>query len=567
MEKYERAEAFLEVLNANRVDSIFMNPGLDVAPIQAAISRYIAAGKRTPKVVLCLHESIALSAAHGHYMVTGRPQVVLVHAELGTLQVGGSLFNAQWGRVPVILFTGQFTDTARKTWQKRAFDQGSIVRNSVKWEYVIKDRDNIHDVLQKAFEVACAEPCGPVYVTHNIGYMTEKVYKEKIAHTQRFPFSPLAPPDLDKLGKVAGILARAEKPVIITGFTGRYPESVERLVDLAETLCAPVLSGPQRMNFPTTHPLCAGIEKGGGNRRPNPHISEADAVLALDFDMQYVPAREVPGPKAKIIHIGVDPTTQGRPLWGRKTDIFVKADSRSAIPALRAMIDKRLSEAKRISFRKRFVELEKIHKKIRDTCRARAMKDSKKRTISPDWLSRSIDEVVDEDAIVVSHVISHMESLYEQISRTTPGTFLTCPGGSINWALGAALGAKVGAREKIVVSLMTDGGFVWGCPVAALWSATAYNAPFLSIIYDNQGYAAIKGLLEILTGGKLSDKMAFDVGVHLTPPPDYAGIARSCGAYGRTVEDPADIIPSLKKGLAQVRRGKAAVLDIRISNT
>jgi acetolactate synthase-1/2/3 large subunit len=217
--------------------------------------------------------------------------------------------------------------------------------------------------------------------------------------------------------------------------------------------------------------------------------------------------------------------------------------------------------------RKRFKQLEKTHRKTRDVCYALALKGAKEKPISPDWLSHCIGEVLSEDMIVVSHVISHMESFYEQISRTRPGTFLTCPGGSINWALGAALGAKVGAPDKTIVSLMTDGGFVWGCPVAALWSATAYNAPFLSVIYNNQAYGAIKGLLEMMAGERLSDKMAFDVGVHLTPSPDYAGIARSCGAYGRKVEDPGDVVPSLKKGLAQVRKGKAAALDIRLANT
>jgi acetolactate synthase-1/2/3 large subunit len=567
MAKYERAEAFLEVLNANGVDSIFMNSGLDVAPIQAAVAKLIATGKRVPKVVLCLHESVALSAAHGNYMATGKPQVVLVHAELGTLQLGGSLFNAQWGRVPVILSVGQFPDTPRKNWQNKPYDQGSIVRNSVKWEYKIKDSDNIHVVLQDAFERACEEPCGPVYLTHDIGYMKERVNKEKVPTSDLFSVMPLVQKDLDNLKKVARILINSEKPLIVPGFTGRYPESVEKLVELAETLCAPVLSGPQRMNFPTNHPLYAGIEKGVGNRRTNLHLSDADVILALDFDMQYAPAMETPRKDAKIIHIGVDPTIQGIPPWGRKTDIFIKADSRMAMPVLNEEIDKRLSEPIRAAFNKRFKQLEGTHKKTREACHKQAIKGAKRKQISPDWLSHCIDEVLDDDMIVVSHVISHMESFYEQISRKRPGTFLTCPGGSINWALGAALGTKMGAPDKTVVSLMTDGGFIWGCPVAALWSATAYNAPFLSIIYNNQAYGAIKGLLEMMTGRRLTAKMAFDVGVHLTPPPDYAGIARSCGAYGRKVETAADVIPSLKKGLAQVRKGKAAVIDIRLANS
>ena len=75
----EGAEAFLELLNVNGVEYIFLNPGSDIFPIQEAVSKFKALGKRTPEVILCLHESIAMSAAHGYFMLSGRPQVVLVH--------------------------------------------------------------------------------------------------------------------------------------------------------------------------------------------------------------------------------------------------------------------------------------------------------------------------------------------------------------------------------------------------------------------------------------------------------------------------------------------------------
>src|SRR4030042_2408382 len=101
MEQYQGAEAFIEVLNANGVEHIFFNPGGEQAAIQATIAKFRLSGKRTPRLILCLDESVAMTAAHGHYMVSGRPQLVMVHAELGTQQVGGALHNAQWGRIPV----------------------------------------------------------------------------------------------------------------------------------------------------------------------------------------------------------------------------------------------------------------------------------------------------------------------------------------------------------------------------------------------------------------------------------------------------------------------------------
>ena len=132
------------------------------------------------------------------------------------------------------------------------------------------------------------------------------------------------------------------------------------------------------------------------------------------------------------------------------------------------------------------------------------------------------------------------------------------------WALGAALGAKVAEPDNTVVSLMTDGGFVWGCPVSALWPANAYKAPFLSVIFDNQSYGAIRRIVERMSETSLTDEMGFTAGIDISPPPDYSLVAQSCGGYGRTVVEPSDVLPALKEGLEEVRGGRLAVVDVRL---
>jgi acetolactate synthase-1/2/3 large subunit len=115
---------------------------------------------------------------------------------------------------------------------------------------------------------------------------------------------------------------------------------------------------------------------------------------------------------------------------------------------------------------------------------------------------------------------------------------------------------------------MTDGGFVWGCPVATLWSAVAYRAPFLSIIFNNQSYGFIKAIVRNMYGeSEFSDETAFTAGVDFIPPPDYAGIATACGAYGRMVENPDELMPALKEAIEQVNNGRPAVLDVRLEKT
>ncbi len=565
MEKYEGAEAFIEVLNAHSVENIFFNPGSATTPIQIAISKYRTAGKRAPRLILCLDESLTMTAAHGHYMVTGRPQVAMAHCELGTQRVGGALLNAQFGRVPVILWAGlQHPQSPRVNWKQEPYDQGLIVRNSVKWDHQIGSDENIHDVLQKAFQTAYTEPYGPVYLSFPMAILKEKIDKVKIPPSARTAVSSAAPVDVGSLSKAAEILIAAENPLIVAGYTGRYHQSVSSLVELAETLCAPVITSQTWMNFPHTHPLCAGVEQFRGSRKPNP-FADADVLLVIDYDMPYAATESLPDPDAKIIHIDLDPCTRGRPLWDRGADIFIEADSREAIPALNKIISQRLTPEKRIRLQERFKQLEIKHKKQRDSWHALAMSKAGQKPISVDWLCHCIAEVIDEDAIIVSFIISPQAPVTEQIARNKPGTVFGNAGGSVQWALGAAFGVKMAAPDRTVVSVMTDGGFVWSCPVATLWTARAYHAPFLSVILNNQGYNVIRKMVQKGYGeNEVTDEIAFEAGVDIKPPPDYALVAQACGAYGRMVEDPADVLPALREALEQVRLGRPAVLDVRI---
>ncbi len=438
-----------------------------------------------------------------------------------------------------------------------------MTRNCVKWDYEISPDEDIHDVLQQAFNVALTEPCGPVYLSYSREVLRNRINR-RTPESYIGNAASIPPADRGKLGKLADTLLSAKNPLIVAGHTARHPESVNNLIELAETLCAPVVTGLTRINFPTTHSLCAGMEEMGGASEGNIPFTEADVLLAIDYDLPYVPAEGFPRPDATILHIDADPLTQGRPLWGRGADIFVKADSREAIPALSGITKERITAEKEAQLHERFKQLEDKHQRQRTERHEMAMSKSDEKPISSDWLARCIAEVLDDDMILVNHLISQASSVAGQIDRSKPGTLLACAGGSIMWALGAALGAKVAEPDKTVVSLMTDGGFVWGCPVSALWTANAYKAPFLSVIFDNQSYGAIRRVVGTMSETQLSDEMGFVAGLDISPPPDYAMIAQSCGGYGRTVVEPTDILPVLREAMDEVRGGKLAVVDVRL---
>ena len=561
------AEAFIESLNAHGVDHLFLNPGIDIVPIQGTIATYRALGKRTPKVILCTHESVAVAAAHGYAMVSGRPQVVTVFQDVGTLQGGGAIINLKYGRMPVILCAGRNPTPKRVNWLQEPCDQRRIARDYVKWDHELGVNENISSVLQQAFHIACTEPCGPVYLSIPREVMTGKMGELTVSAPIKSGRALPSEMDIEALRQAAEILIDSENPLIMTAYSGRHPQSVAPLVELAETLGARVLTTDLRMNFPSTHPLCPGIDSSRGDDYDH-YIEEADVLLVIDYDFPGpMEKRVAPRPGAKIIHMDIEPLKRGKPLWGRLANILMEADSSKLLPALNEIIRQRVTAKPDSRFRDRFGQVEDEHRQLRDKWRAVARKEATQRPISTEWLCHCINKIADEDAIIVHMIPSNAGSLSHQIGRTKPGTLYSWgdSAGSMGWPLGAALGAKLAAPDKMVISLIGDGGFIYGCPVAALWAASAYKAPFLSIIFNNQSYNSIKELIRMDYGeSSVSGEMGFEVGTDIRMPPDYALVAKSCGAYGQTVDDPSDLLPALQNAVDQVRRGTAAVLDIRL---
>jgi acetolactate synthase I/II/III large subunit len=563
----EGAEAFVELLNANSVEYLFLNPGTDTFPVQEAISKFKALGKRTPKVILCLHESVAMAAAHGYFAVTGRPQVVLVHVDLGTMQIGGALHNAQRGRIGVVLCAGRAPSTidgnvrgersAGIHWIQEQADQGGIVRNYVKWDYELRSNASIHQVMQRAFQIAGSEPTGPVYLTLPRELLMEKIKSVTVPDVARHAAVVTPQADLTRLSEVADILLKAESPLIVSGDTGRHPEAVAPLIGLAESLGARVMPDAIRMGFPNNHPLAVA---GMGQAL----FGNSDVMLFIDKDIPYIPRNTKPRPDAKIIHLSIDPIKNDIPLWVFPGDLFIQAESSKALPALNEIIRGKITPGQQAKFKTRFKQIEAENKQAREKQEANVKSKAGQKPISPLWVTHCLDELIDENTILVHEMVNAGD-----IKRTVPGTLFGSGGSSLGFGLGGALGVKLASPDKTVVSLMGDGCFVFGCPIAAIWAASVYKAPFLAVIYNNQQYHAPKGPLGIRGGyGKdgYSEKTGVWEGIDILPSPEYSLVAQACGGWGQKVEDPSELMPALKKGLEKVRQGIPAVIDVRLES-
>src|SRR3984893_15347564 len=169
------AEAILQLLVASGVEYVFLNPGTDTAPIQEALVALAADGEVVPTLVPCLYENVAMAAAHGYFLVTRRPQLVVVHVDVGTQNLGGNIHDAMRGQAGVVVLAGRSPYTVDGQapggrdrpiqWQQDVTDQIGIVRGYVKWSHELGRVDTLHHLIPRAVQMAASEPCGPVYLT------------------------------------------------------------------------------------------------------------------------------------------------------------------------------------------------------------------------------------------------------------------------------------------------------------------------------------------------------------------------------------------------------------------
>src|SRR5437763_13199411 len=166
-------EVFLRALAEHGVDYFFANPGTDFPPIVEALSRGRHSNAKLPRPVLVPHENLAVAMAHGAYIMTGHPQAVMVHVNVGTGNTINNLINLARDRVPLILAAGRtpvtekgaFGSRSRQIhWGQEMFDQAGMVREIVKWDYELRRPEQTADVVARAHEVAMTSPRGPVYL-------------------------------------------------------------------------------------------------------------------------------------------------------------------------------------------------------------------------------------------------------------------------------------------------------------------------------------------------------------------------------------------------------------------
>jgi acetolactate synthase-1/2/3 large subunit len=546
-------------LEAHGVDYLFANAGTDFPSIVEALARRGTRPNALPTAIVCPHENAAMSMAHGYCMVSGQPQAVMVHVNVGTANALCGLMNAHREQIPVLLMAGRTpileqgahgSRTLNIHWAQEMFDQGGMVREFVKWDYELRDPRQVATVVDRALAVAKSDPRGPVYLS---------LPREVLAATTELPadngMAPSSPtaPDARVIAAAADILENAEAPLVITASAGRDPAAVPILAAFADRYGIGVAEfRPRYVNLPSDHPMHLGFEAG-------PHLGAADAVVVLDCDVPWIPAAAAPSAGCKVIHAGTDPLFARYPLRGFRSDLTVACCAAAFLGALDAELAARPLDQRKIAARRDRVREQ--HEAMRRSSTERLMDDREKRPISFAWASHCLGAALrDRDAILVNEY----PLVRTAIDITRPGSwFGSSPVGGLGWGLPAALGAKLAAKAKLVVATIGDGAYLFANPAVCHQISAANNLPILTVVFNNSAWAAVERATKAMyPEGEAVSANAMPL-VSLEPSPAYERLIESYGGWGVRVEDPGDLEAALARAIAVVEdEGRQALINV-----
>jgi acetolactate synthase-1/2/3 large subunit len=547
------AEALLRALADHGTDFFFANPGTDFPPIVEAFSRAKKTNAKVPKPVLVPHENLAVAMAHGAYLMTGNPQAVMVHVNVGTANTINNLTNLSRDRVPLILAAGRTPITEKGSfgsrsrpihWAQEMFDQAGMVRELVKWDYELRQPNQVGDIVARGVEVAMAHPRGPIYLV---------LPREPLSATLSEPIAPMKPraqaaethPDPKAIATLAEWIVAAERPLIVTATLPAG--AVAALAHLAERCAIPVVThNPRTVCMPSSHAMHFGFEPGA-------LLADADLVISLESDVPWIPHLQHPPGGCRVAHVGEEPLYVRYPMRSFPSDLVIQAGPNNALDALTKAVEARLQMAEaRIAARRA-----RLTERMR-TRRAQLAKDSAPgATISPEHLSRVIGEQVGEDAIIVNEYPLRPD----HCAREKPGTlFALGPAGGLGWGFGAALGIKLAAPDEFVVATLGDGAYIFSNPMVGHWVAANHGLPILTIVFNNSRYGAVRratlSMFKDGAAGEDDGRTLADLG----PSPAYEAMAQAQGVYAERVEKPADLPDALTRARDAVVSGRHQAL-------
>jgi acetolactate synthase-1/2/3 large subunit len=555
-------EAIVQGFRNLGIEYVMTSPGSEWGAVWEAFARQTVDKTPGPTLFSCAHETLAVDLAIGYTQITGRMQAVMLHTGVGLLQGAVGIDAAQRQGIPMVVVSGESLTYG----EQKGFDPGPqwqaalsvaggthrLVEPVVKWSNQATSAATLHEQLIRAGEMAQRTPAGPTYLCVPIETMLQEWVPP--AKNRKAPPAPKPRPSVSDIEKVAGLLVASKNPVILAESAGRQPEAHDALVQLADLLAVPVVEAAwaDYANFPKDHPLHLGFGHPA-------FINEADVVLTVRSRAPWYPPSNRPA-NAMVVAIDDTPFRPHMVHQSLQADIFLEGDTASTLELLCEAVRAARPAAAKVKERKDRWAVE--HRKVWDEFRAAEAKARDKRTIDPIALCAALSDTLPQDAIYVDETITHRGKIMRHTKNRGTQSYFRVLGG-LGQGLGVALGAKLANPNRPVVSVIGDGSFMYNPITQSLALSKHESLPILIVVFNNSGYEAMKLEHRNFYPDGIAAKHDLFYGKPITDF-EYSELVRPFGGYGRRVEKPAELAPAIKEGMAAVKDGKTAILNVAL---
>jgi thiamine pyrophosphate-dependent acetolactate synthase large subunit-like protein len=553
------SDFMVDVIKKIGFEYVAVNPGSTFQGLHESLINY---GKNTaPEILTCLHEEAAVAMAHGYAKAAGKPMLVAVHGTVGLLHSSMALFQAWADRVPVVLIVGHHRNPSGVINRPHsAQDMGLLVRSFVKFDDEATNLERFADAAMRAYKIAMTPPMGPVVLT-----VSAELQESIVTNAPRIPELVMpAPPqgETAAVREAARMLVNAESPLIQIAKLGRTPKAWDLLIELSETLRAPVdtMGYSSWQKFPSWHPMY-----GTGGRGYTP-----DVTLGLEVTDMSAQARAARANNRKTISISAEHLFQGSNIhdYGRYADVdlAIAADAEATLPSLIEEIRRQITPARKSAIEARGQRVAAAHKAAQlDGIRnARHGWDNSPVSV-PRLIAELGDQIANDDWAIVSGHQFTGDWQRRLLNHDKPYRYNgDCGGFGIGYDTPASVGGALAHRKnkRLSVAIVGDGDLNFSPGV--LWTAAHHKIPLLFVVHNNRAYHAEVMIIQRMCGARGRGNENAHIGnVISNPDPNYAALAKAYGMYSEgPIDNPKDLAGAYQRALAKVRAGEPALIDV-----
>jgi acetolactate synthase-1/2/3 large subunit len=518
-----------------------------------------ALGRSPIEFVIARHEQAAAHAADGYARASGRPGVVLMHVGPGMMNAVTGVATAALDSVPLIAIAGDIPSYyyGRHPHQEVNLhadaDQTAIYRPFVKRAWAVQRAGDLARFTERAFWTATSGRPGAVLLNVPMDLFSRQITPNRYALPAQGIRADL-PTAIAR--QIAERLARAERPLIYVG--GGLRGRTEALLGLAERFDIPIVhSLMAKGTVRDDHPLLLGMPGFWGLKTTNDYARQADVVLALatrfaETDASsWDPDYTWDFSDSALIQIDIDPAEIGR---NYPVEIGAVADVGLALTAIGTAAAE-LDPIERPALRE---EIRSVRTALFAESRERGGSDQF--PLRPERILRDLRDALPADAILVTDVGWNKNGVAQAYELPAQGRFIT-PGGASTMGFGpaAAIGVQIAQPERVVVALVGDGGMSAQLP--ALPMAVERGTPVIFVVMNNRAHGTISDLQAANFGASHGCDFTDPTGAPYSP--DFAALARACGADGYQIDAPEDLRTALDSA---IRNRRPAVLDVPMIN-